>query len=91
LLGIFQALFFSFIGALLQNFAGEGFGGGFDSMSLATPFFMIVFTAIFFAIFNSFIIGIVLLFYNVVSQWIGGVRIELEEDSNYVTLREMDE
>ncbi|MBN1154843.1 DUF3566 domain-containing protein [candidate division KSB1 bacterium] len=78
LIGIFHALIFSFIGTLLQQMGGDEVEFGMRSITIITPFVMILFTALFFAFFNSVFAGFIVLIYNVLTQWIGGIRIDLD-------------
>ena len=82
LIGIFYALILSFINNLIQQFAVDEIEQGLRSLNVLTPFFLILFFAIFTSISNSIISAIFIGIYNFMAQWIGGIKIDIKPFSD---------
>ena len=77
-IGIFQAFILSFFRALIAEIGASDIEIGVQSIGVLKPFFMIISTTLFVAFFNSFIAAVVVLVYNLLAQWLGGIKVDLD-------------
>ncbi len=80
--GTFYALLVSLFNNIIQDFSNGEFDYGYRVFNVMTPFFTILFFAIFSSIANCLISVIAVLVYNVLAQIIGGIKIELNQSGN---------
>lgn len=77
LIGIFYALILTTIGNLIQDFVVNEYDFAAKPINTFSVFFLILFCAVIVSISNSILSAIFIICYNVVVQWIGGVKVEL--------------
>jgi hypothetical protein len=78
IMGIFYAFTITFIGSILQKMPDAESSMNFEFLGGFSVFFLIVFFAGSFAIFQTIIIAIILAIYNTLAGWVGGYKIELD-------------
>jgi len=78
LIGIFYALILSTVSNLFQHIVIEEIGNDIEPLGTYAIFIMIVFLAIFVSIANSIISVVLVGSYNLLSQWIGGIKFDLK-------------
>lgn len=78
IVGLFYAIFFAFVGQMM-DFAGPGeFGRMSGFFSGIMGFFVAIFLAIFYAVFGSLMTALFAGLYNLLARGLGGIEIQLE-------------
>lgn len=82
LIGIFNAFIFTFINSIFQNTYIDELNITYSSISI---FYMIMFFAISISLFHSVLSIIFIGCYNLISNWIGGIKFDLHISNENIT------